>query len=95
MKNKFICNKCGLCCRNIDLVEVLNDFHNGNGICRYLNMETNLCNIYDNRPDICNVEKSYELFFAERYSEDEYIEMNYEGCEILWQKRKMKWKKTQ
>ncbi len=90
MKSKFICKECGLCCRSIHLVEQLKDFHNGDGICKYLNLKTNLCEIYNNRPNICNVAKSYELYFSELYSEKEYIKMNYEGCEILWRKMQMK-----
>lgn len=90
MSIKFICNQCGLCCRNINLVNQLKEFHNGDGVCKYLDLETNLCKIYDNRPDICNVEKSYKLFFSSIYSEEEYIKMNYEGCEVLWKKMMMK-----
>lgn len=87
MKQVFECRQCGLCCKNIHLVPQLKAFHNGNGICKYLDLTTNLCKIYDERPDICNVERSYELFFSESYSEDEYLKMNYLGCEALWEKK--------
>lgn len=56
----FICTRCGLCCRNIDKIPELREFHKGDGVCIHLS-EDNLCNIYMNRPDICNTEKMYEL----------------------------------
>ncbi|MCI8645668.1 MAG: YkgJ family cysteine cluster protein [Firmicutes bacterium] len=58
----FICTKCGLCCRNIDKIPKLAGFHIGDGVCIYLS-EDNLCNIYSTRPDICNVEKMYNLYY--------------------------------
>ena len=89
MKIDFQCIRCGLCCRNIGEIEQLKTFHDGDGICRFLDQETNLCMIYDSRTTICNVEVSYELFFY-HYSEQEYLQMNYEGCRCLWEKRKIK-----
>lgn len=88
MQKKFVCKQCGLCCRNIHLIAALKDYHAGDGICFYLNQETNLCTIYSNRPNVCNIEKGYELFFSQ-YSEDEYLKMNYEGCELLWKKKRL------
>lgn len=86
----FNCIRCGLCCKNIHLVDELKNFHNGDGICRYLDLQTNLCNIYHNRPDICNVEKSYEKIFYKKYTKEEYINMNYKGCKVLWKMEKEK-----
>ena len=89
MKSKFECNMCGLCCRNIHLIDQLKDYHNGDGICMYLDLKTNLCAIYENRPIICNVEKSYQVYFSQLYTEEEYIEMNHKGCKVLWQKERV------
>lgn len=80
----FQCSKCGICCRNIDKIPELSDFHNGDGICIHLN-RNNLCNIYENRPDVCNVEKMYQLKYKDVISRDEYEKMNMEGCRILQQ----------
>lgn len=74
------------------MIEQLNDFHNGDGICKYLDSTTNLCLIYESRPDICNVEKSYKAF-SDIYSKDEYYRLNYEGCQMLWEIEKKKVKK--
>lgn len=87
MESSFFCSQCGLCCRNIHLIDELKDFHNGDGICKYLNQNTNLCKIYENRPRICSVERSYELF-SDVYSKNEYYRLNYEGCKALWEKEK-------
>lgn len=78
----FECLKCGICCRNIDKIPELSEFHNGDGVCIYLN-RNNLCSIYENRPDICNVEKMYQLKYKDIMSWDEYEKMNMEGCRIL------------
>ncbi len=81
----FICTKCGLCCKNIDKIEELEEFDDGTGRCIYLS-DDNLCMIYDRRPDICNVEKMYEKCFKNVMSIEEYEELNYKGCEELQKK---------
>lgn len=77
----FECTKCGICCRNIDKIPELSDFHKGDGVC--IHLENNLCNIYSNRPDVCNVGKMYELYYKKYMSIVEYERLNMEGCEIL------------
>lgn len=78
----FECTKCGLCCRNIDKVKELAEFHTGDGICIHLNSD-NLCDIYATRPDICNVEKMYEKKYRLLMSKEDYEKMNMEGCKLL------------
>ena len=80
---KFICDCCGLCCRNINRSDWLEDFDTGNGVCKYLNTETNLCKIYDSRPDICSVERAYKKYFADQYTEEEFLRINYAACKFL------------
>jgi len=62
---KFLCSKCGACCRRAG-------FMNGakyglpiqkDGSCG--NLVNNECSIYKNRPDVCRVEK---MSFTDRYS---------------------------
>lgn len=83
----FTCTKCGFCCRNIGEIPELAEFHTGDGICIHLSDE-NLCNIYANRPDICNVEKMYELTYKAIMSKSEYERRNMEGCKLLRSKNK-------
>lgn len=78
----FVCTKCGLCCRNIDEIPELVDFHTGDGVCIHLS-EDNLCDIYLTRPDICNVEKMFELHYNEVMSKVDYEKLNLEGCKAL------------
>lgn len=80
---KFKCDCCGLCCRHIDRVPQLKNFDLGGGLCKFLDTEKNLCKIYKNRPDLCNVEVGYKKYFADQYTEEEYLQLNYEVCEQL------------
>ncbi len=77
----FKCDKCGQCCRNLDKSLIYGHLHNGDGICRFLN--GNLCSIFETRPLICRIDESYEAFFKEQMSYEEYIQLNYECCKIL------------
>ncbi|MBQ9486532.1 MAG: YkgJ family cysteine cluster protein [Selenomonadaceae bacterium] len=86
---KFNCDACGLCCRHINRSDWLEDFDSGNGVCKYLNTDTNLCKIYDTRPDICSVERAYKKYFSDQYSEEEFLRINYEACEILKREEKL------
>lgn len=78
----FVCTKCGLCCRNIGEIPELADFHTGDGVCIHLS-DDNLCDIYSTRPDICNVDKMYELYYNKIMSKAEYEKINLDGCKAL------------
>lgn len=80
----FKCNKCGICCRNLDKSDLYKQLDRGDGVCKYLNK--NLCSIYQERPLICRIDESYEAYFSEVYSKEEYYKLNYEACQKL-QKR--------
>lgn len=77
----FYCDKCGLCCRNVDKVPQLSAFNSGNGSCIYL--KGNLCSIYEKRPEICNVDLMYEKYFEDILSKEEFYQLNYSGCRKL------------
>lgn len=78
----FQCEKCGICCKHINLIPELKAFDSGNGRCIYL-MDNNLCSIYEKRPDICNVAKMFELVYSKQMSKEEYMSLNIEGCNEL------------
>ena len=86
MRVAFHCDGCGLCCRNIKHIEPLKEYDKGNGICKFLDEATNRCLIYAMRPDICNVEVGYEKYFADVYTEEEYLRLNYEACKLMKRK---------
>ena len=82
----FPCNSCGLCCQNISGIKELRDFDLGNGVCKYYNFKTKNCNIYINRPDICNVEKMYKKVYFKIYSKKEFYRLDAEVCNSLQEK---------
>ena len=77
----FKCDKCGEFCRNLHKSPLYKDLHDGDGVCRYL--KGNECSIYENRPLICRIDDSYEVFFKQELSYEEYLQLNYESCKIL------------
>ena len=79
----FKCDCCGICCRHIKGIKMLEAFDDGTGVCRYLDRENNLCTIYDSRPVICNVDAMYEAFFMNKMTREEFYAENYAACEKL------------
>lgn len=79
----FNCDKCGLCCRHLELFGKEYEYLNrGDGICKYLVLSTNSCSIYTHRPIICNVKEGYK-FFSDKISYESYLKKNYEACNEL------------
>jgi|TARA_R110000824_G_scaffold9137_2_gene41142 Fe-S-cluster containining protein len=54
---KFLCSQCGLCCKLAGFLKSTKDVLpiNKDGSCS--NLIDNKCSIYEDRPDICRVEK--------------------------------------
>ena len=82
----FICDCCGLCCKNVSVSPLYSDLDRGDGICRNFDCETNLCKIYDFRPERCNVDRMYEVYFSDIMTKEEYYKINYEACNKLKRK---------
>lgn len=82
----FKCDMCGECCRNLDKSTLYKDLDRGDGICKFL--RGNKCSIYATRPLICRVDESYDLFFSEIMTLDEYYLLNYKSCKNLKNKRR-------
>jgi uncharacterized protein len=55
----------------------------GDGVCRHYDAQSNGCSIYEQRPDICHVERQYALNYSRRYSWDEFVAANIEVCSTL------------
>ena len=79
---EFRCDRCGLCCQNLQMNEEYSDLDDGTGVCIYYDWKNHLCTIYDNRPEKCNVAKGYDLFAKEMLYE-EYLDINYQVCKML------------
>ncbi|MCR8744295.1 YkgJ family cysteine cluster protein [Romboutsia lituseburensis] len=80
---KFDCDKCGRCCKSLNLNELYRNLDRGDGICKHLDELDNKCSIYNNRPMICNVNKIYNKYFAEIYTLEEYHIINKRSCKKL------------
>lgn len=80
---EFICNKCGLCCMNLNNNPIYDELNNGEGVCVYFDRGKKLCSIYDHRPIICNVKLAYFTFFKDEMTYEDYLRVNYEACKKL------------
>lgn len=78
---KFPCTKCGACCRHLDKSDLYKELDRGDGVCKYL--KGNLCSIYEIRPNLCRVDKCYELYFASHMTRDEFYRTNLAVCRKL------------
>jgi len=74
----FPCVKCGICCRQISKVPELAEYDRGDGVCRHL--YNNLCDIYEQRPIICNVQTMYDSYFHTEMDEKTFIKENLIAC---------------
>ncbi len=77
----FKCEQCGCCCRNLHKSKVYEFLDRGDGACKYL--IGNRCSIYQNRPLLCQVDKSYDKFFSMLMSREEFYRENKKICEKL------------
>ena len=59
----YPCERCGECCRHVDLFAEMKRFDRGDGVCKHLTAD-NLCEIYSERPPLCNSEYLYEKFYS-------------------------------
>ena len=79
----FPCSGCGLCCQNISNVAELQKFDLGNGICIHYDGFKNECKIYNERPDICKVDKMFELQYKAYFTKEEFYIENAKVCNSL------------
>ena len=77
----FKCERCGICCMYIANSPLYRELDRGDGVCKYFNDNTKLCDIYNNRPDKCNIDKMYQLYFKRIMTKEEYYQLNYDACE--------------
>jgi len=52
----------------------------GDGACALLEEDNKTCSQYDNRPDICNVGKSYAILGTDEITEKEWFKLNNAIC---------------
>ena len=81
----YKCEGCGECCKNWMPAKYDPSMVDEQGNCKYLDLNTNLCTQYDSRPDFCRIDKSYEIFYKDKMSFEEYLCKAKIGCEGLIQ----------
>lgn len=59
-----------------------------NGVCKYLNQQTNLCTIYASRPIFCNVDAFYDRFLKDKMERNSFYQENLQACAKLREKTK-------
>jgi len=79
---QFPCTSCGLCCQHIGDIPALAAYDLKNGCCQHYSQFEG-CQIYENRPDVCRIDKGYDLFFANILSREKYYQYNAEICNHL------------
>ncbi len=85
LKARFVfeCDRCGLCCRHIKGIKELENFLLDDESCINLDKTSNLCKIYDKRPDICRVDEMFKKVFYKFMSKEEYLNLNASSCKKL------------
>lgn len=84
----FPCSQCGLCCQHVNYAVETQFLDRGDGTCKHYDESSKGCSIYEKRPEICRVDKSYELNYKNLYTWDEYIELNLKVCTELQERNK-------
>lgn len=72
-----------MCCRRIFGIESLREYDRGDGVCKFLDLDSNKCKIYASRPDICRVDLMYERHFKSLYSKIRFYKMNAAACNAM------------
>jgi len=85
----FPCTSCGLCCQNISTVEELKAFDLGNGVCKYFDTISNKCKIYEDRPQICRVDKMFDIQYSKYFTKEEFYIENAKVCNSLQEQYKI------
>lgn len=79
----FPCTACGQCCRNVHLSPLTEYLSRGDGVCQYLDEQTNLCRIYNDRPLVCNTKDFFKVYLKHQITWASYIKQNLSICQIL------------
>lgn len=81
----FPCTQCGLCCQQVHQAQETRFLDRGDGICRHYDKNLRQCTIYDERPEICRVDRQYILHYSRNMSWNDFIEVNINICYKLQQ----------
>lgn len=79
----FPCTSCGKCCRQVGNHEHTRFLDRGDSVCRYLQLESNLCSIYEQRPIVCRVYDYHQQYLSHEITWYDFRQMNIEICSKL------------
>lgn len=79
----FACSRCMECCRSVHLLSETVAMDRGDGVCRHLDEVNKGCRIYDQRPDICRIDRQYALHYQQAMRWETFVRLNEEGCKQL------------
>ena len=79
----FPCTQCGACCRHVNLSELTEYLDRGDGVCHHYDPDSKLCSIYNSRPEICRIDTLYHKNFKEKFTWNEFVELNLIACKQL------------
>ncbi|MFC4299733.1 MAG: YkgJ family cysteine cluster protein [Castellaniella sp.] len=79
----FPCSQCGKCCEHVGNLAATADLDRGDGVCKFYEQTTRQCRIYDQRPDICRVDRQYALHYQPLMSWEAFVALNTRGCKTL------------
>lgn len=82
-RQAFPCNRCMQCCKRVNLLAQTAEMDRGDGVCRHLDEHSGDCRIYATRPDICRVDRQYELIYSRTMTWDAFVELNAAACKQL------------
>ena len=85
----FPCTSCGLCCQNIANIEELKEYNLGNGVCKHFDYISKKCLIYEDRPNICRVDKMLDLVYHKEFTKEEFYIGNAKVCNALQEQSKL------
>lgn len=71
------------CCKRVHLLAETASLDRGDGICRHFDDDLKRCRIYQQRPDICRVDRQYELHYSSAMTWDAFVELNQSACKTL------------
>lgn len=77
---------CGACCRHVNIFKEMQQYDRGDGTCIHLRMD-NKCEIYNERPNICNGKYVYEHYFS-HMTVMEFHKMIKKYCDALQEANK-------
>ncbi len=83
MTKPFPCTQCGACCRHVNLSPLTAYLDRGDGMCKHYNQISQLCNIYTDRPEICQINVYYEKHYKHSLLWDEFVNLNLIACKQL------------